>query len=203
MSCWKLTKRRKEEENIDTVFPFMHSFPSSSPSPSPFLPFGLYLVYKQLLLRTLLRTLKLFLYLAWHITTFQQKRLQNLQETEGVLGLPLRLKFWPLLLYYVICEYLYLMSRQLMFGSDLRGSCRGCYVGLFSGCEKGTSDCSKVCSGEERSLVPYRWHKKLLLPGNLTSLLNYKLKYKKSQLNTLEQFSAVAPSQNSSNWKEA
>lgn len=87
-----------------------------------------------------------------------------------------------------------------MFGSDLRGEvpCRRCYAGLFSGCEKSMSDCSEVCSGEERSLVPYRWHKKLQLPGNLTSLLNYESKYKKSQLNTLEQFSAVAPSQNCS-----
>lgn len=33
------------------------------------------------------------------------------------------------------------MRRQLMFGSDLRGEvlCRGCYAGLFSGCEKGMS----------------------------------------------------------------
>lgn len=43
-----------------------------------------------------------------------------------------------------------------MFGSDLRGEVprRRCYAGLFSGCKKSTSDCSEVCSGEERSLVP-------------------------------------------------
>lgn len=78
-----------------------------------------------------------------------------------------------------------------MFGSDFRGEvpCRGHYAGLLLPCDKGTRNCSKVCSGEERSLFPYQQHKKMLLPGNLMSLLNCKSKYKKSQLNTLEQFS--------------
>lgn len=81
--------------------------------------------------------------------------------------------------------------------------CRGCYAGLFSGCEKGTGNCRKVWSTEERSFILYQWHKQLLLPGKLMSLLNYELKYKKSQMNTLEPYSAVAPSQNSRSWKEA
>lgn len=41
MNCRKLTKRRKEEKNVNMVFPFMPSFPSFPLCPSPFLPFGL------------------------------------------------------------------------------------------------------------------------------------------------------------------
>lgn len=71
-----------------------------------------------------------------------------------------------------------------MFGCDLGGDAG--YAGLIlPECDKGTRTCSKVCNGEERSLVPYQKHMKMLLPGNLMSLLNCKSKYKKSQLNTL------------------
>lgn len=67
----------------------MPYFSSCPPSP-PLLSFSFFfppflncLVYKHNILWTLL---KLLLFLAWHIATLQQRRLQNPQEAEGALG---------------------------------------------------------------------------------------------------------------------
>lgn len=84
---WVAENLQRGERRKTQILSFNLCLPSLSLL-SPLLPFPLldYLMYKWLLLSTLLRIL-ISLYLAWHIATFQYKRLQNSQEAVGVFGL--------------------------------------------------------------------------------------------------------------------